>query len=85
MSRKRPGQVVANRIELAASGPKTVRLAIVGFGTVGSGTARVLLEHQQEVERRLGCRLELKAICDVQQRISPGWAPASSSSRIGSK
>jgi homoserine dehydrogenase len=50
------------------SGRRTIRLAIVGFGTVGSGTAKVLLEHQQEVERRLGCRLQLKTICDIQAR-----------------
>src|SRR5439155_113552 len=32
-------------------------------GTVGTGTVKVLLEHQREVERRLGCKLELKFIC----------------------
>jgi len=50
------------------SGRRTIRLAIIGFGTVGSGTAKVLLDHRQEVERRLGCRLELKTICDVQTK-----------------
>jgi homoserine dehydrogenase len=42
-----------------------VRLAVIGLGTVGTGSVRVLQEHEQEVERRLGCRLELKTICDV--------------------
>jgi homoserine dehydrogenase len=37
----------------------------VGLGTVGTGTVKVLQEHRDEVERRLGCRLELKTICDV--------------------
>jgi homoserine dehydrogenase len=32
---------------------------------VGTGTVKVLQEHEREVERRLGCRLELKTICDV--------------------
>ncbi len=50
------------------SARRTIRLAIIGFGTVGSGTAKVLLDHQHEVERRLGCRLELKTICDVQAK-----------------
>jgi homoserine dehydrogenase len=35
---------------------------------VGSGTAKVLLDHRQELERRLGCRLELKTICDVRTK-----------------
>jgi homoserine dehydrogenase len=30
---------------------------------VGTGTVKVLLEHEREIERRLGCRLELKTIC----------------------
>jgi len=45
-----------------------VGLGLIGLGTVGTGTVKVLMEHRQEVERRLGCRLELKAICDVRQR-----------------
>jgi homoserine dehydrogenase len=40
-----------------------VHLGIIGMGTVGTGTVRVLEEHQREVESRLGCRLELKALC----------------------
>jgi homoserine dehydrogenase len=74
MSRKPSSRTAGTRLELAANGPRPVRLAIVGFGTVGSGTARVLLEHQHEVERRLGCRLELKTICDVQSLSLP-WLP----------
>jgi len=50
------------------SARRTIRLAIIGFGTVGSGTAKVLLDHQHEVERRLGCRLELKTVCDVEAK-----------------
>ena len=47
-----------------------VRIGVIGLGTVGTGTVKVLLEHQREVERRLGCKLELKAICSrsVRQR-----------------
>jgi homoserine dehydrogenase len=35
---------------------------------VGTGTIKVLQEHEREVERRLGCRLELKAVCDIQAK-----------------
>ena len=41
----------------------TIRIGLIGFGTVGTGTVKVLMEHEREVERRLGCRLELKTIC----------------------
>ena len=42
---------------------RTIRVGMIGFGTVGTGTARVLVEHEREVERRLGCALQLKTIC----------------------
>jgi homoserine dehydrogenase len=42
---------------------RTIRLGIIGLGTVGTGTVKVLLEHRQELTRRLGCRLELKTVC----------------------
>ncbi|MCL5005297.1 MAG: homoserine dehydrogenase [Acidobacteria bacterium] len=53
-----------------AGGAKVVRLGMVGLGTVGTGTAKVLQEHRQEIERRLGCKLELKVVCSrtIQQR-----------------
>ncbi len=40
-----------------------VRLGLIGVGTVGKGTIQVLQEHALEIERRLGCRLDLKVIC----------------------
>ncbi len=45
------------------SARRTVRVGVIGVGTVGTGTIKVLLEHQREVERRLGGKLELKTIC----------------------
>ena len=46
-----------------ASAAKPVGLGIIGVGTVGTGTIKVLQEHRLEIERRLGCRLQLKMIC----------------------
>ena len=58
------------RIVFSDAAPKSrrrvIRLAVVGFGTVGTGTVKVLQEHELEIERRLGCRLELKTVCDIQ-------------------
>ena len=48
---------------MARSAPPTIGLGVIGLGTVGVGTLRVLLEHRREIQRRLGCKLELKAIC----------------------
>jgi homoserine dehydrogenase len=45
---------------------RSVGLAVIGLGTVGTGTLKVLHEHQHEVQRRLGCRVELKTVCDIQ-------------------
>jgi len=42
---------------------RIIRIGIIGLGTVGTGTVKVLLEHQHEIERRLGCKLELKVLC----------------------
>ncbi|MGH9450630.1 MAG: homoserine dehydrogenase [Terriglobia bacterium] len=59
-SRKRGGDAGTPR---GVSTPQAIRLGVIGLGTVGTGAVRVLLEHRQELERRLGCRLELKALC----------------------
>src|SRR5487761_305514 len=42
---------------------RPIRIGMIGVGTVGTGAVRVFAGHQREVERRLGCRLELKTLC----------------------
>lgn len=42
----------------------TVKVAIVGFGTIGSGVARLLLEHGDRLARHAGKRIELAAVVD---------------------
>ena len=44
---------------------KTVGVAIVGFGTVGSGVARILLDSGDALAERAGVRLNLKYVCDA--------------------
>ncbi|HUI41500.1 MAG TPA: homoserine dehydrogenase [Terriglobia bacterium] len=54
------------RAPLAADSPtrpRAIGLGVIGFGTVGTGTVKVLVEHRHELNRRLGCKLELKAVC----------------------
>lgn len=42
------------------------KLAILGFGTVGSGVLEVLRRNASSIERRLGQPLEAKYICDIR-------------------
>src|SRR5689334_4651044 len=60
MSKVRETGVVATQ-QIRAVRP--VRIGVIGLGTVGTGTVKVLLEHQRELERRLGCKLDLRVIC----------------------
>jgi homoserine dehydrogenase len=47
---------------------KTVKAAIVGFGTVGSGVAKILLEDADYIEAKTGIRLELARVVDVDTK-----------------
>ncbi len=44
---------------------KKIRVAIVGYGTVGSGVAKILLENADSIAKRSGIRLELAKIVDI--------------------
>ncbi len=43
----------------------TVSAGIIGFGTVGSGTARILLENASVIRERTGINIVLKRIADL--------------------
>lgn len=51
-----------------------IGLGVIGLGTVGTSTVKVLTAHQREINRRLGCRLDLKAICSrsIDRKDFPG-------------
>ncbi len=44
---------------------KSVNIGIIGFGTVGSGTACILIENADIIKRRLGIPVKLKKIADL--------------------
>ncbi len=44
---------------------KKICVGLLGFGTVGSGTAKILVENRDVIEARLGATLELKWIVDL--------------------
>ncbi|MHB8844157.1 MAG: homoserine dehydrogenase [Nitrospirota bacterium] len=43
----------------------TINVGIIGFGTVGTGTARILLENADIIRRRLGIPVVLRKISDL--------------------
>lgn len=44
---------------------REIGVGILGFGTIGAGVVQVLLENGDEISRRLGAKLTLKAIADL--------------------
>ena len=44
---------------------KPIRVALLGFGVVGSGTWKVLTRNQSEIVRRAGRSIEIVAIADL--------------------
>ena len=47
---------------------KKVKVGIVGFGTVGSGVAKLLLENADSIRDRTGLALELAAVVDIDTK-----------------
>jgi len=47
---------------------KTVKIAIVGFGTIGSGVAKILLEDADYIEAKTGIRIELAKVVDIDTK-----------------
>ncbi len=53
--------------------PQTINVGLIGFGTVGAGVARALLEKRRLLEQRAGARLVLRRVCDQDFRRSRGF------------
>lgn len=49
-----------------------IHVGIIGFGTVGTGTAKILLRKRKKLERELGFPLVLKNIADIDIRKDRG-------------
>jgi homoserine dehydrogenase len=54
---------------------ESVNVAVIGFGTVGTGVARILLESGDALATRAGVRLNLKYICDTDLKRPRGIQP----------
>lgn len=54
-----------------------VRVGIIGFGTVGQGTAHALLEHQEEIRARAGFDIGIAAVCSRKiNKLDLRWLPS---------
>ena len=61
---------VTNRPPVIASfGVLVVASTLVGLGTVGSGTLKILLENADQIALKLGFRLRVRAICSLEVHI----------------
>ncbi|UCE72586.1 MAG: homoserine dehydrogenase [Nitrospiraceae bacterium] len=49
-----------------------IEVGIIGFGTVGAGTVKILLKRQKELQNKLGSSVELKGIADLDTRTDRG-------------
>ncbi|MDO4997803.1 MAG: homoserine dehydrogenase [Neisseria sp.] len=54
---------------------QAVNIGILGLGTVGGGTARVLQDNAAEISRRLGREVRVSAVCDSSEEKARRLAP----------
>ena len=50
---------------MSKDGVKSVNVGIIGFGTVGSGVVKILIENRDLINKRLGGEITIKRIADV--------------------
>jgi homoserine dehydrogenase len=52
---------------------KEIRVGLIGFGTVGSGTAQVLHEQAERLRKRTGLSITLKKVADISTTALPAY------------
>jgi len=57
--------IKTRKLNLGYQAMKKITLGMIGFGTIGSGVVKLLRENGGLIERRLGARLFLKKIADL--------------------
>jgi len=51
---------------------RDVNIGIIGFGTVGAGTAKILMKRHKELQAQLGVSLKVKNIADLDTKTDRG-------------
>lgn len=54
---------------------KEIKAGLIGFGTVGTGVVKILLKEQQLLQKKLGARIVLKKIADIDIKRDRGIKP----------
>jgi homoserine dehydrogenase len=62
----------ARASSIAKRAPSTLKIALVGFGTIGAGVLKVLRAHHAEIARRAGRPIEIVAIADLDTTTDRG-------------
>ena len=44
---------------------KTIKIGMIGFGTIGAGVAKILSENSEIIQKRLGAKVELVKVADL--------------------
>jgi homoserine dehydrogenase len=52
---------------------KEIQVGLIGFGTVGSGTAQVLYEQAERIKKRTGVSIVLTKVADILVNALPGY------------
>ena len=70
----RRARVDAERAQRASSAraPGTIKIGLLGFGTIGTGVVKVLRAHRADIARRVGRPLEVVAIADLDTTTDRG-------------
>ncbi|HEY5599438.1 MAG TPA: homoserine dehydrogenase, partial [Candidatus Manganitrophaceae bacterium] len=50
----------------------SIKIGIIGFGTVATGAVKILTERQELLKRRLGCAFEIVRIADLDIKRNRG-------------
>ena len=49
-----------------------INIGLIGFGTIGSAVVRAIKKNGKSLSARLECGINLKAVCDKNQRVFKG-------------
>lgn len=53
---------------------KEIKIGLLGFGTVGAGVARILIENRERISARTGVEINLKHVADIDTKTDRGFA-----------
>jgi homoserine dehydrogenase len=64
-ARRGPSTRRSRNVPAGSGSPRSVRVGLIGFGTIGTGVVKLLHRNRASIAARLGCRLDLVRIADI--------------------